>query len=144
MRCGDLGPFLSSFVLKRQKYFALIHMSFKLSMVKASISFSFFFMFLFFLNLSPLLTWNDGQRISSPIMVFRSIVHKNRNIKKNRLYSSQTREKFTKSNWPISFRSKIVSRGVGKFLELDKNLLWLTSNERKRRSHLFCRHAWRW
>ena len=82
MRCGDLGLFLSSFVLKRRKYFALIHMSYKLSMVKASIYFSFFFLFLFFFNLSPLLTWNDGQRISSPIMVFRSIVHKNRNIKK--------------------------------------------------------------
>ena len=140
MRCGDLGLFLSSFVLKRRKYFALIHMSYKLSMVKASIYFSFFFLFLFFFNLSPLLTWNDGQRISSPIMVFRSIVHKNRNIKKNRFYSSQTREKFTKSNWPISFRSKIVSRGVGKFLELDKNLLWLTSDGRKRRSHLFFHH----
>ena len=153
MRCGDLGLFLSSFVLKRQKYFALIHMSFKLSMVKASICFCFCFVFVFvffcfffvfFFNLSPLRTWNDGQRISSPIMVFRSIVHKNRKIKKNRLYSSQTREKFTKSNWPISFRSKIVSRGVGKFLEPDKNLLWLTSNERKRRSHLFFPHAWRW
>ena len=52
-----------------------------------------------------MLTWNDGQRISWLIMVFRSIVHKNRNIKKNRLYPGQTREKCTKTIWPISFRA---------------------------------------
>ena len=65
MRCGDLGLFLSSFVLKRQKYFALIHMSFKLSMVKASISFSFFvFVFVFFFkfkSIADMKRWSTYQ-----------------------------------------------------------------------------------
>ena len=59
--CGDLGLFLSSFVLKRRKYFALIHTSFKLSMVKASIFFFFFFFFFKFKSIADMKRWSTYQ-----------------------------------------------------------------------------------
>ena len=69
--CSDLGLFLSSAVKKKKQKKDKSQSTWTLNFQWSKQQFLVFY-------LSPLLIWNDGQRISWPIMACHSIVRKNR------------------------------------------------------------------